>query len=363
MNNQMECFTYQEIMSQGKSWEATLNSIDSLDSGVVEWLRALNTPQGQPLETLFIGCGSTYYLALSAALFWCKLTGLPARAMPASEMWLYPEYVLAKKAQKEGENRPYLLVAISRSGETSETLRALELFHKRHAGKCLAITCYSESTLARQADTLLLTRMAEEESIAQTRSFTSMYLLMQAIACLVAGQSDLREQLDRTAGVFSPLVEEYQVLIKGLAENKKFERMVYLGSGINYGLACEGMLKMKEMSLTPSEAFHFLEFRHGPKSVVSSGTLIVGLVNETAKTQESQVLAEMRHLGASVLAISETENGLAADYPIALRSGVDYQASRVLTLPLLQLLAYHRAVDKGLNPDRPTNLDAVVRLN
>jgi glucosamine--fructose-6-phosphate aminotransferase (isomerizing) len=205
--------------------------------------------------------------------------------------------------------------------------------------------------------------MAEEDSVAQTRSFTSMYLLMQAVACLVAGQPGLLTQLGRTAGVFSPLVEEYQVLIKGLAENNKFERMVYLGSGLNYGLACEGMLKMKEMSLTPSEAFHFMEFRHGPKSVVSPGTLIVGLVNEAAKTQESQVLAEMRLLGATVLAISETENGSAADYLIALRSGVDYLASRVLTLPILQLLAYYRAVDKGLNPDRPTNLDAVVRLN
>ena len=131
---------------------------------------------------------------------------------------------------------------------------------------------------------------------------------------------------------------------------------------MNYGLACEAMLKTKEMSLTPSEAFHFMEFRHGPKSVVRPGTLIVGLIDEAARTQEGLLLAEMRSLGATILAISESENGVTADYQVSLRSGRDYLASRVLTLPLLQLMAYYRSVYKGLNPDRPTNLEAVVRL-
>jgi glucosamine--fructose-6-phosphate aminotransferase (isomerizing) len=363
MNNQVDSFTYREIMSQGQSWEATLLGVDSLDAGVV-------AAAAWPAETLFIGCGSTYYLSLSAALFWSKLTGLPARALPASELWLYPDCVLARREPARqspvhitgGEGKPYLLVAISRSGETTETLRAMDIFRKGGAGKCVAVTCYGESALARRADLLLLTRGAEEESVAQTRSFTSMYLLLQATACLVADQPELRAQLGKTSSNFLRLVEEYQLLVKGLAENDKFEQMVFLGSGVNYGLACEAMLKMKEMSLTHSEAFHFMEFRHGPKSVVGPGTLIVGLVDESAKSLESKVLAELRSLGATILAISESEKELAADYQISLRSGLDYLASRVLTLPLLQLMAYYRSVHKGLDPDRPTNLDAVVRL-
>jgi len=359
MDNQVDGFTYREIMSQGQSWDSTLQGLASLDAGVVT---ALRLSAAWPAETLFIGCGSTYYLALSAASFWSKITGLPARAMPASELWLYPEYVLPKKGQSRGESRPYLLVAISRSGETTETLRAVEVFRERGAGNCAVVTCYAGSTLARGADLLLLTRDAEEESVAQTRSFTSMYILLQAVACLVADQPGLGRHLRRAGANFTRLVDEYQVLVKGLAENDRFDQMIFLGSGVNYGLACEAMLKTKEMSLTPSQAFHFMEFRHGPKSVVDPGTLIAGLIDEHTKAQESLVLAEMRFLGATVLAISESENGVAADYHVSLRSGLDYLASRVLALPLLQLMAYYRSVFKGLNPDRPTNLEAVVRL-
>jgi glucosamine--fructose-6-phosphate aminotransferase (isomerizing) len=105
-----------------------------------------------------------------------------------------------------------------------------------------------------------------------------------------------------------------------------------------------------------------MEFRHGPKSVVDPGTLIVGLVSEGARTQEALVLGEMRQLGATVLALAETGNGLPADYLVELRSGLDDLVARILTLPVLQLLAYYRALSRGLDPDRPTNLDAVVKL-
>ena len=189
-----------------------------------------------------------------------------------------------------------------------------------------------------------------------------MYLLLQVAACLACGNDVLLEQLMTVPSIFPRLIGDYQVLVKGIAEDMRLERIVFLGSGINYGLACEAMLKMKEMSLTPAEAFHFLEFRHGPKSVVSPGTLVVGLLDDAAREHEVLVLAEMRELGASTMAISTGKETLPVDFHIALQSGVDYLADRVLTLPLLQLLAYYRAIHKGLNPDRPMNLEAVVRL-
>ena len=105
-----------------------------------------------------------------------------------------------------------------------------------------------------------------------------------------------------------------------------------------------------------------MEFRHGPKSVVTPGTLIVGLVSETAREQEALVLAEMRDLGATTLAIAELGAGISADYLVQLRSGLDDLANRILVLPVLQLMAYYRALSRGLDPDRPTNLDAVVKL-
>ncbi len=362
MGNELEQFTYREILSQSQSWEATLKTLASLPPAVVQRLKQLYTERDQPGEILFTGCGSTYYLALSAASFWRRLTGSAALALPASELWLNPETIFGENGEQTGSHRPFFLVAISRSGETTETLRAVERYSERIGGENLAVTCYPESSLARAAKYTLVTREAQEESFAQTRSFTSMYLLLQAAACMACENEVLLGQLRTVPNGFSRLIGDYKILVKGIAENTKLERIVFLGSGINYGLACEAMLKMKEMSLTPAEAFHFLEFRHGPKSVVAPDTLIVGLLDEAARQHEMLVLAEMRELGASVLAISSGKQTLPADFHIALQSGVDYIAERVLTLPLLQLLAYYRAVHKGLNPDRPTNLEAVVRL-
>ena len=90
--------------------------------------------------------------------------------------------------------------------------------------------------------------------------------------------------------------------------------------------------------------------------------LIVGLVSDTAHAHEAAVLAEMRDLGAKVLAVAETAHGLTADYTVELASGLDEITRAPLTLPILQLLAYYRALTNGMDPDRPTNLEQVIRL-
>jgi glucosamine--fructose-6-phosphate aminotransferase (isomerizing) len=341
-------------MSQGDAWNATLQSARMQFSQIADFAERTRPVSKPGPLALFTGCGSTYYLSLSAAYIWSRLVGMPSRALPASEIWLFPEYTLP--------SQPTLLMAISRSGETTETVKALEAYQNHGGEECLAVTCYAESTLARRANRLLVTQGAQEQSIAQTRSFSSMFVLLQAAACRAGGRIDLLNQLSSLPQVLDRMVTAYLPLAKGLAESPKYDRIIYLGSGANYGLACEGMLKMKERSLTPAEAFHFLEFRHGPKSVVNPGTLIVGLVSEGARAQEALVLGEMRQLGATVLALAETGTGLPADYLVELRSGLDDLAARILTLPVLQLLAYYRALSRGLDPDRPTNLDAVVKL-
>jgi glucosamine--fructose-6-phosphate aminotransferase (isomerizing) len=129
-----------------------------------------------------------------------------------------------------------------------------------------------------------------------------------------------------------------------------------LGSGPRYGLACEVNLKMKEMTLTHSEPFHMLEFRHGPKAMVGKSAAVIGLLSEENREYESAVLAEMGQLDGQTLTLAETE----ADVTFA--SGLPKAVRNVLYLPVLQLMAYHRAIAKGLDPDKPTNLDAVVKL-
>lgn len=351
----MDSYTFQEIMSQSEAWSATLQAAKSQFNQIADFTERTRPVSRPGPLALFTGCGSTYYLSLSAAYLWSRLVGMPSRALPASEIWLFPEYTIP--------SQPTLLIAVSRSGETTETVKALNVFQQHGGKECLAITCYPESSLARQANRMLVTQGAQEQSIAQTRSFSSMFLLIQAAACRAGGRIDLLNQLSSLPQAFDRLVTAYLPLAKGLAENPKFERIIFLGSGVNYGLACEAMLKMKEMSLTPAEAFHFMEFRHGPKSVVARGTLIVGLVSEGAREQEALVLREVRGLGAAVLAVAEHGAGLPADYLVEMHSGLDDLTSHILALPMLQLLAYYRAVARGLDPDRPTNLDAVVKLS
>jgi glucosamine--fructose-6-phosphate aminotransferase (isomerizing) len=124
------------------------------------------------------------------------------------------------------------------------------------------------------------------------------------------------------------------------------------------------MLKMKEMSLSYSEAYHFLEFRHGPMSMVNRQTLVVGLLSEAALPHEIAVLKDMRALGGRVLAITPVKlPPEAADYQIVLPKGLTDMERGALYLPALQLLAFYRSLRNGLNPDTPTNLTAVVNLN
>jgi glucosamine--fructose-6-phosphate aminotransferase (isomerizing) len=152
------------------------------------------------------------------------------------------------------------------------------------------------------------------------------------------------------------LIDKYESFAKELGENLDFDRFYFLGSGIRYGLACEANLKMKEMTLTNSEPFHFLEFRHGPMSMVNGNTVVVGMLSDANRFHEARVLAEMKMLGAAVAVLGES------DADVELESQIPESVRGVLYLPVLQLMAFHRAVAKGLNPDRPNNLTAVVKL-
>ena len=158
------------------------------------------------------------------------------------------------------------------------------------------------------------------------------------------------------------LMDNYESYAKELGENLDLDRFYFLGSGIRYGLACEVNLKMKEMTLTHSEPFHFLEFRHGPMSMVNENTVVVGMLSDANRVHEAKVLAEMKMLGATVAALGKSPSGMISDADVEFESGIPESVRGVLYLPVLQLMAFYRSVAKGLNPDRPNNLTAVVKL-
>lgn len=333
--------TYQEITSQPAAWRETLEYLDTH----AESLAAFD-PAGFD-EVLVTGCGSTYYLALAAAALLQDLTGVRARALPASEIWLYPG-----SAYRGGANT--LLLAVSRSGTTTETVRAVESFRARGSGSVVTLSCYPESTLAGLGDLNLVLSAGQERSVAQTRAFSTLYLATVFLAHAWAKRPPTA--LHELPAAAARLLEHYAPLAERLGEDLSLERFYFLGSGPRYGLACEVSLKLKEMTLTHSEPFHFLEFRHGPQSMVTDTTLLVGLVSEANAASERAVLREMKARGAQVLSLAE------ADADVAFGSGVPEPLRDVLCLPVLQLLAYRRSLAKGLNPDRPHNLEAVVML-
>lgn len=339
--------TLAEIQSQPQIWrDATRIFEEQSDALSKLW-------QTQHFDrVIFTGCGSTHYLSQLGASLFRGAVDAPVWAFPASEIVLFPDSTLNAYANS-------LLITISRSGSTTETLEALRLFKSRCCGTTLAISCYNDSPLVESAELSLVINSAREESIAQTRSFSAMAIMVQALAGLFGGE-DTRV-LAQLPAIGERLLNDHDALARQLGEDPTIERFFFLGSQHLYPLACEAMLKMKEMSLAYSEAFHTLEFRHGPMSMVNEQTLVTGLITESSAQHEIAVLEQMKAQGARILAISEHPiDALADDEIVALEIGLPLWARPIAYLPVLQLLAYYRAMANKQNPDRPANLDAVV---
>ena len=353
LTDQPGIHTFAEITSQSTIWNEAVAAF----TGKSEALAALWNKGGFD-RVLFTGCGSTHYLAQSGAALFQQLTGTAARAYPASEIALLPDYVFLPTSSP-------LLIAVSRSGETTETVEAVRIFRARTGNPVVAVTCASSSTLSRLADLNFSIDEAQETSVAQTRSFSSMLIVVQCIAALVAGRSDLNV-LNRLTATVTRLLERYSALAKQLGEDRQIERFFFLGSGALYGVACEGMLKMKEMSLSYSEAYHVLEFRHGPMSMVNDHTLVVGLISEEVAPQELAVLRQMQARGAQILILAETDTQPGVTdwaHFVQLDTRLPIWARAVTYLPVLQLMAYFRALSNSQNPDHPANLSFVIALD
>lgn len=330
--------TYNEIKSQTGAW-----------AQAIDLMQHANLPGAADYQqVLFTGCGSTYYLSLAAAALYQELTGCAARGVPASELLLNSRTVVR-------EDTSHLLVAVSRSGTTTETIRAVEKFKGGNHGDVFVISNYNES-LSQLADFGIVIDQGQEESVAQTRSFASMYVAASVFCARLAGRRDLVDAMQRLPEAGNRVMNGYESFAKGIGENLDFDRFYFLGSGIRYGLACETNLKMKEMTLTHSETFHFLEFRHGPMSMVNEKAAVVGMLSDVNHAHEAKVLSEMKVLGGTVVGLGEKEADVVFD------STLPEHVRGVLYLPVLQLMAFYRSVAKGLNPDRPNNLTSVIKL-
>ena len=341
---------YEDIKSQASAWEAALAVVESRAEDLEKFFAE------KPSELLFAACGSPYYLGLANATLWRELLGLHVTVVPSSDIMLFPETVLPTAG------RPVLLIA-SRSGETTETVRAAETFAERFPGHTILIGCRSESRMGRLADLAIVIPEGNEVVIPQTRSFSSMYLAAQYLVALLDDDAELADALRRVPDLLPGMLDRWEPVVKRAAE-ADWDSAVFLGGGPLYGVAVEATLKLTEMSLSSAVAYHTLEVRHGPRSVIDERTLVVGLGSLRGAPYERQVLAELAEETPHVLAFTSGDgwdlSELAAEIPLGGR--IPDHALGLLYLPLLQLLAYHRALHKGVNPDESRNLTSYIEL-
>lgn len=331
--------TLSEIKSQPGTWATAL----SVFGRQVEQVRAF-WAAGKFDQVVFTGCGSTYYLGVIGATLLQAATGVPARACSASELLLFPQAYFSP-------DRATLLVCVSRSGTTRETVESVRQFRQHGAGRVLVVTCYGDSPLAASADLVLAVDAAREDSRVQTRSFSSMTVIVTALAAALSGQ-DWRA-LEALPGALDQLLAASEPLMRQLGEDLRINQFVFLGAGARYGLACEAMLKMTEMSRVFSVSYHIHEYLHGPRYAADAGTLVVGLVSDSAYDEEARSLQPLKQRRSRVLALAEADRGGLSDldYRLLLASGVPEWGRTILYLPPLQLLGFYQAIKRGFDPD------------
>jgi glucosamine--fructose-6-phosphate aminotransferase (isomerizing) len=288
------------------------------------WPAALAVPSLERSQTNFVvvGCGTSYHLAQTIASSF-NLKGLRAIAVPGGE-WARHRH--AYVANDVGVH----VIALSRSGESSETVQALQV--SRAAGlKTTAITCEANSSVTRHADTVVF-----------ARTHPLMGLRMAGIAV---------EQ--RVAEDAKAAMKQLDSMLAGALRGRS--HFVYLGAGPMYGIAGEGSIKVQEMSLSYAQTYHTMEYRHGPISLVDDKTFAVLLYNADTLEEEARLAAELSDKGALVV-------GFGGPGDIEINLGGTPETHSIVALPALQILGERVAALHGLDTSAPRHLNKVVLL-
>jgi glutamine---fructose-6-phosphate transaminase (isomerizing) len=346
--------TLQEILSQPATWLETARQ-SKRSGGLIETFQNFSPKQ----PWLFVACGSSYYLSQTIAAQWAELLGVGCAAVPASELLFAPDEVLLRTGARQ-------VVFVSRSGKTTEVLRAAEIVKKRAGTRTLGVTCSEDSVLRELCTHTLQLPWADEKSMVMTRSFTSILLLFERIGASFAADDSLVSALDDLPEKTIHWIAANADKIRALGAKREFADFVFLGQGVHYWLAQEAALKMTEMSSSYAQAYHTLEFRHGPKSIAGRETLITFLLSDAAAQEEILLANELKKLGAVTMAVvNRVAGALRSEHDLVVELGFDGPEFARLAMAAIpaQLLGLEVGLRKGLNPDEPKNLTRAVVLN
>lgn len=347
MEKKKSSITYQEIYLQPRSFDAAYRAFKD----ACEFLDGIQKEHFD--EVIFTGCGTSLYLAQSAAFAFSFYNAVPAKAVCCSELYYYPDsYVKGKRV---------LVVPITRKSITTEVRRAIEQIRKRPGVSTLSITCDEGS--GEYNDHVLLSPDADEDSVVMTRSFTSMLYLAVLLAMYLGGKANEIETMSAYGQEAENFLHEADRLAgKVLSDHGHLNLYATLGQGIYYGVANECMNKMKEMGLVNSEAYPTLEYRHGPMSLVDPDTLIVFFSALDTRSEDIRLIQEMKAYGAVTVAVgidAELELG-EADYQINLPKRYHDIQNACMAGFVGQMLGYYAAKQKNLDADVPRHLSQAI---
>jgi glucosamine--fructose-6-phosphate aminotransferase (isomerizing) len=352
-------FMLKEIMEQPKILKDTISSVGS--GGKNE--AAINSVDIKKFNKIVVtACGSAYNAGLVAKYVIERLTRLSVEVDIASE-FRYKDAVVDEQT---------LVISISQSGETADTIAAMREA-KRKGAFTLSIVNVIGSTLAKESDACVFTEAGPEIAVATTKAFSAqlavLYILAVRFASGLGKISDVEEK--KYLDSIMSLPEKVAEVLKGIDAVQKYasncvvyKSVFFIGRNIDYAIATEGSLKLKEISYIHSEAYAGGELKHGTISLIEEDTLVVTLSSSErlhAKTLSNaeQVLSR----GARVLLIG---NGVSENYEGRLVQinlpEVEELFSPSLSVIVLQLLAYYIAANKGLDIDKPRNLAKSVTV-
>jgi len=358
-----EHFMLKEIYEQPRTITDTISPRIKNGDIVIDELNMTDEEIKAVKKIYIVACGSAYHTGVTAKYILEGLVRIPVEVDVASE-FRYRNPIL-----EEGT----MVVVISQSGETADTLAALREA-KARGFKVLGIVNVVGSSIAREADSVMYTWAGPEIAVATTKAYSAqlaaLYLLTMKLGRVRGTISD---------ELFASLLEDikklpYQIELL-LGQKEKIQRFAnryvgakdifFIGRGIDYAISLEGSLKLKEISYVHSEAYAAGELKHGTISLIEDGTLVVAVATQPALYQKTiSNIVEVKARGAFVMAITTEDNTAmekAADYIIYIPETNPYFANSLAIIPL-QLFGYYVAVGKGCDVDKPRNLAKSVTV-
>ena len=358
-----EHFMMKEIHEQPKALQDTLNSV--VRDGVID-LSEMGLPDEeiQGISQIYmVACGSAYHAAMSAQYVIEDLAKIPVRVELASE-FRYRTLLLDKKG---------LVVLVSQSGETADTLAALREA-KSMGIRTLAIVNVVGSSMAREADNVFYTLAGPEISVATTKAYSTQLLACDILAVQFAKVRGAIDE-DRYTSLIAEMGTLPEKITRILQDKERLQwfaskqaaahDVFFIGRGIDYAISLEGSLKMKEISYIHSEAYAAGELKHGTISLIEDGTLVIGILTQSdlyEKTVSNMV--ECKSRGAYLMGLTtyghyNIED--TADFVTYIPKTDEHFAASLAVIPL-QLIGYYVSVARGLDVDKPRNLAKSVTV-